>query len=200
MDRSMEQRVINIFHESIEACMNAGEHFPPLLVAASQSMVNALLADKKIICCGNGISSAQAQILASCLTTRFEQERPGLPALHLGADVTTQTSISHEYGLNEIYAKQLRSLGQAGDILVLFTEHGKSSSLLQTISAAHDKDIQVIAFTGRDGGDISALLDNRDIELRAPSLSRPRIHEVHLLSIFCLCDLIDQQLFGAYPD
>lgn len=194
----MEQRVITIFHESIEACMNAGENLPALLVAASQSIVNALLADKKIICCGNGISSAQAQILVSCLTNRFEQERPGLPALHLGADVTTQTAISHEYGLNEIYAKQLRSLGQAGDILVIFAEQGKSS-LLQTISAAHDKDIQVIAFTGPECGDISALLDHRDIELQAPSHSRPRIHEVHLLSIFCLCDLIDQQLFGSHP-
>jgi D-sedoheptulose 7-phosphate isomerase len=196
----MEQRVISIFHESIEACMNAGEHFPPLLVSASQSIVNALLNDKKIICCGNGVSSAQAQILASCLINRFEQERPGLPALHLGADVTTQTAISNDYGLNDIYAKQLRSLGQAGDILVLLTEQGKSGNLLQTISAAHDKDIQVIALTGGDGGDITALLDNRDIELRAPSHSKPRIHEVHLLSIFCLCDLIDQQLFGAHTD
>jgi len=178
--------------------MNAGEHLPPLLVSASQLMVNALLNDKKIICCGNGISSAQAQILVSCLINRFEQERPGLPAMHIGADITTQTSISQEYGLNDTYAKQLRALGQAGDILILLTEQGRSGSLLQTISAAHDKDIQVIALTGGDGGDIAALLDTRDIELRVPSHSKPRIHEVHLLSIFCLCDLIDQQLFGAY--
>ncbi|MBK8186954.1 MAG: SIS domain-containing protein [Cellvibrio sp.] len=196
----MEQRIINIFHESIEACMNAGENLPPLLVSASQSIVNALLNDKKIMCCGNGISSAQAQILTSCLINRFEQERPGLPALHLGADVTTQTAISRDYGLNDIYAKQLRSLGQAGDILVLISDQGKSSNLLQSISAAHDKDIQVIALTGADGGDITTLLDHRDIELRAPSNSMPRIHEIHLLSIFCLCDLIDQQLFGNQTD
>lgn len=196
----MEQRVISLFHESIEACMNAGEQLPTLLVTASQTLVKALLNEKKIICCGNGISSAQAQIFASSLINRFEHERPSLPALHLGADVTTQTAISQDYGLNDIYAKQLRALGQEGDILVIFTEQGKSSNLLQTISAAHDKNIPVIAFTAGDGGDIAALLDHGDIELRVPSYSKPRIHEVHLLCIFCLCDLIDQQLFGAYTD
>lgn len=196
----MEQRVISLFHESIEACMNAGEQLPSLLVTASQMLVNALLNEKKIICCGNGISAAQAQILTSCLINRFEQERPGLPALYLGADITTQTAISQDYGLNEIYAKQLRSLGQEGDVLVIFSEQGKSGNLLQAISAAHDKNISVIAFTAGDGGDVAALLDHGDIELRVPSFSKPRIHEVHLLCLFCLCDLIDQQLFGAYSD
>ena len=111
---------------------------------------------------------------------------------------TTQTAIASDYSFNDIYAKQIRALGQPGDVLLLLTTGGNSSNLLQAISAAHDKEMQVIALTGRDGGDIPALLDVNDLELRVPLGSHPRIHEVHLLTLFCLCDLIDQQLFGSH--
>lgn len=194
----MDQRVITLFHESIEAKMHAGEHLAPLIAQASQVIVNALLNEKKILTCGNGISAAQAQIFTACLINRFEQERPSLPALNLGADFTTQTAIASAYSANDIYAKQIRALGHRGDVLLLLTSSGKSSNLLQAISAAHDKDMQVIALTANDGGDIAALLDANDIELRVPLASKPRIHEVHLLTLFCLCDLIDQQLFGGF--
>ena len=194
----MDQRVITLFHESIEAKMQSGESLAPLIVGASQVIVNALLNEKKVLTCGNGIAAAQAQIFTSCLINRFEHERPSLPALSLGADLTTQTAIASDYSYNDIYAKQVRSLGQAGDVLLLLTTSGNSSNLLQAISAAHDKEMHVIALTGRDGGDTAALLDAHDIELRAQISSTHRIHEVHLLTLFCLCDLIDQQLFGSH--
>jgi D-sedoheptulose 7-phosphate isomerase len=194
----MEQRVITLFHESIEAKMQAGESLAPNIVNASRAIVNALLNDNKIMTCGNGISAAQASIFTACLLNRFDQERPGLPALTLGADFTTQSAIASDYSFNDIYAKQVRALGRAGDVLLLLTSSGNSSNLLQAISAAHDKDIHVIALTGSDGGDTAALLDANDIELRVPLIATHRIHEVHLLSLFCLCDLIDQQLFGGF--
>nr|WP_310075414.1 SIS domain-containing protein [Cellvibrio fibrivorans] len=195
---AMDQRVITLFHESIEAKMHAGEELAPLIAQASQLIVHALLSEKKILTCGNGISAAQAQIFTASLINRFEQERPSLPSFNLGADFTTQTAIGSDYSFNDVYAKQIRSLGQPGDVLLLLTSTGKASNLLQAISAAHDKEMQVIALTASDGGDVAALLDNRDLELRVPSVAKPRIHEVHLLSIFCLCDLIDQQLFGGF--
>lgn len=194
----MDQRVITLFHESIEAKMQAGEELAPRIASASQAIVEALLNEKKILTCGNGISAALAQTLTASLINRFEQERPSLPAIHLGSDITSQTAIARDYSFNEIYAKQVRALGNPGDILVIISSDGNPSNLLQAISAAHDKEIQVIALTGRDGGDTAALLDTRDIELRAPLIAKPRIHEVHLLTIFCLCDLIDQQLFGGF--
>jgi D-sedoheptulose 7-phosphate isomerase len=194
----MDQRVITLFHESIEAKMHAGEELAPLIARASQFMVHALLGEKKILTCGNGISAAQAQIFTASLVNRFEQERPSLPAFNLGSDFTTQTAIGSDYSFNDIYAKQIRALGQAGDVLLLLTSTGKASNLLQAISAAHDKEMQVIALTAGDGGDVAALLDRNDMELRVPSVAKPRIHEVHLLSLFCLCDLIDQQLFGGF--
>lgn len=194
----MDQRVITLFHESIEAKMNAGEQLAPLIAQASQLIVQALLNEKKILTCGNGISAAQAQIFTSALINRFEQERPSLPAFNLGSDFTSQTAIASEYSFSDIFAKQVRALGNEGDILVLLTSSGSSSNLLQAISAAHDKGMQVIALTARDGGDVGALLDHTDLELRAPLMVKARIHEVHLLSLFCICDLIDQQLFGGF--
>jgi D-sedoheptulose 7-phosphate isomerase len=194
----MEQRVITLFHESIEAKMHAGEALAPLIAEASHIIVNALLNERKILACGNGASAAQAQILTSALINRFEQERPSFPAFTIGADMITQTAIASDSSFTDIFSKQIRALGQPGDVLVLFTTSGASSNLLQAISAAHDKEMTVIALTGRDGGDVASLLDANDLELRAPLMSAPRIHEVHLLSLFCLCDLIDQQLFGGF--
>jgi D-sedoheptulose 7-phosphate isomerase len=196
MEQSIEQRVITLFHESIEAKMQVGETLAPLIVQASEMIVQALLHEKKIMTCGNGISAAQAQIFTACLIDRFQQERPSLPAINLGADFTTQTAIASNYSINDIYAKQIRALGQAGDLLLLLTSSGKAGSLLQAISAAHDKNMPVIALTAATGSDVAALLDQGDLELRVQSDIKPRIHEIHLLSLFCLCDLIDEQLFG----
>lgn len=194
----MDQQVITLFHDSIEAKMYAGEQLAPLIVNASHIIVQALLHERKVLTCGNGISAAQAQIFTAALINRLEQERPSLPAFNLGADITSQTAIANDSGYKDIFAKQIRALGQEGDVLLLLTSSGSGSNLLQAISAAHDKNITVIALTGRDGGDVAALLDNQDLELRAPLEVKARIHEVHLLSLFCICDLIEQQLFGGY--
>jgi D-sedoheptulose 7-phosphate isomerase len=188
----MDQKVITLFHESIEATMHAGESLAPLIAQASHAIVEALLNEKKVLTCGNGISAAHAQIFTASLMHGIEQERPSLPAFNLGTDI-----ISFAGNINDTHAKQIRTLGQAGDILLLITATGNANNLLQAISAAHDRDMRVIALTGRDGGDATALLDAQDIELRVPVSAKQRIHEVHLLTLFCLCDLIDQQLFGS---
>jgi len=191
----MDQRVITLFHESIEAKMHAGEQLAPLIAQASHMIVAALLNEKKILTCGNGISAAHAHIFTASLMNSLEQERPSLPAMSLGTDIISNTDNT---SANDIYAKQIRTLGNPGDVLLVVTTTGTASNLLQAISAAHDKQMQVIALTGRDGGDVAALLDAQDIELRVPVTAKHRIHEVHLLSLFCLCDLIDQQLFGGF--
>lgn len=194
----MEQQVITLFHESIEAKMQAGEHLAPLIAKCSHIMVNALEGGNKILTCGNGIDAAQAQIFTASLLSRFNLERPSLPAIHIGADLTTQSAIAHDFTYNEIYAKQVRALGNAEDILILINTSGNASNLLQAISAAHDKGIMVIALTGKNNRDISALLDHQDIELFIETNNSARIHEIHLLTLFCLCDLIEKQLFGSH--
>lgn len=192
----MNQRVYNLFQQSVEAKMHVGEELAPLISAASEKLVACLLDDKKILICGNGASAAIAQVFSSCLLDRYEKERPGLPAIWLGSNIATYTSIASDAGYSEVYAKPIRALGQEGDVLVVFSSSGNANNLIQAIAAAHDRQLSVIAITGRDGGDIASILDANDLEVCASVNSRGRIHEIHLLTVFCLCDLIDYQLFG----
>ncbi|MGI1677262.1 MAG: SIS domain-containing protein [Cellvibrionaceae bacterium] len=193
----MQNRVIQTIHQSIETKMQAGETLAPLIEAASLTIVNALLNEKKILVAGNGNSSALGQIFVSNLLNRLEQERPSLPAISISADSTALTAIANDASYNDIFAKQIRAFGQEGDVLILVSTTGDSSNIVQALAAAHDKNIPIIALTGHDGGDLATLLNQNDIELRAPSDSNIHINEVHLLSLLCLCDLIDFQLFGA---
>lgn len=197
MTDTLEQQVITYFHESIEAKMHAGEALAPMIAQASQAITHALLNENKVLTCGNGVSAANAQTFCSSLINHLDQERPGLPAITLGCDITSQTAIANDYSYNDIFARQVRALGQPGDVLLLISTSGNPSNLIQAISAAHDREMRVIALTGRNGGDIAALLDSHDIELRAGIDSKIRIHEVHLLTIFSLCQLIDEQMFGG---
>ncbi|WP_018274919.1 SIS domain-containing protein [Teredinibacter turnerae] len=192
----MSQRVYNIFQKSVEAKMQVGEELGPLIDHASELIVESLLADRKVMVCGNGTSSAMAQILTSCLLDRYEKERPSLPAVWLGSSVSTYTALAADYNYSDIYAKPIRALGQEDDILVVISTSGNSANLISAVQAAHDRGVKVIALTGRDGGDISSLMDVHDVEICAALNSRTRIHELHLLTIFCLCDLIDHKLFG----
>ncbi len=192
----MPQRVYSLFQKSVEAKMQVGEELAPLIELASEKLVESLISERKILICGNGPSAALAQIFSSCLLDRFEKERPSLPAIWLGSDLATYTAIAADSSYNDVFAKPIRALGQDGDILVVISSSGNSANLIQAIAAAHDRGLNVIAITGRDGGDISSLLDVNDIEICAEVNSRGRIHEIHLLTIFCLCDLIDHKLFG----
>ncbi len=194
---SLQDRIITHFSDSIETKQNAMTALCELIDFASQKIVQALLNDKKILACGNGGSAGDAQHFASEMLNRFERERPALPAIALTTDTFTITSVANDYHYDEIFSKQLRALGQSGDILLAYTTSGNSANVVKAVSTAHDKDISVIALTGKDGGTLSAILGEEDIELRVPSNSTARIQEVHLLITHCLCDLIDHQLFGG---
>lgn len=192
----MSQRVYNLFQQSVEAKMQVGEDLAPLIAKASDRLVECLLAEGKILVCGNGASAAIAQVLTSSLMDRYEKERPGLPAIWLGSNIATYTAIASDSTYSDVYAKPIRALAKEGDVLVLFSTSGNANNLVQAVAAAHDRGISVIAITGRDGGDVGAILSENDISLCASVNSRGRIHEIHLLTVFCLCDLIDHKLFG----
>jgi D-sedoheptulose 7-phosphate isomerase len=196
----LEERIYKIFQRSVDAKIQASEQILPHIVESSGTIVNCLLNGGKILVCGNGPSAALAQLFTNNLINRFERERPSLPAITLGCDLTNVTSIAYESNFNEIFAKEIRALGNKGDTLVILSSSGNPSNLLQAIQTAHEKDMLVITLSGRDGGNLSALLDANDKQILVPVDSRSRIHELHLLILFCLCDLIDEQLFGSIDE
>ncbi len=193
----MQSRIRQLFLDSIETKRQATEVLIPHIEMASQVMVNALLSECKILACGNGGSAGDAQHFSSELLNRFERERPSLPAVALTTDSSTITSIANDYSYNEVFSKQIRALGQPGDVLLAISTSGNSGNVIQAIQAAHDREMTVVALTGRDGGNMASLLLPEDVEIRVPARSTARIQEVHLLAIHCLCDLIDRQLFGS---
>lgn len=194
---TLQQRISRHFHDSVQAKQETLLLLSDAIELAAHKMVTALLNDKKILTCGNGGSASDAQHFSSEMLNRFERERPALPAISLGTDTSTITSIANDYQFDEVFAKQLRALGQSGDILLVFTTSGNSANIVKVVAAAHDKDIACIVLSGKSGGAVAPLLTDNDIELRVPSQSTARIQEVHILITHCFCDLIDQQLFGG---
>ncbi|MEL6114446.1 phosphoheptose isomerase [Photobacterium sp. SP02] len=186
------------FTESIQTQIAAAEALPDAISRSAQVMVQSLLNGNKILCCGNGGSASNAQHFASCLINRFETERPSLPAFSLTADTTTLTAVANDYHQDEIFSKQIRALGQPGDILLVFSTSGNSKNIIKAMEAALTRDMNIIAMTGKDGGVMAGLLGVQDVEIRIPSQRTARIQEGHLLTVHCLCDLIDQILFPQH--
>jgi D-sedoheptulose 7-phosphate isomerase len=193
---TIQDRIRNHFNASIEVKQNAMDELAPIIETAGERLVSCLLEDHKILTCGNGGSAGDAQHFSSEMLNRFDQDRPPLPAMALSTDSSTLTSIANDYHFDEIFSKQVRALGQDGDVLICYTTSGNSANVLHAIEAAHNRGVGVIGITGKGGGKVAELLDESDIEIRVPSKSTARIQEVHLLVTHCLCDLIDHKLFG----
>ncbi|MGV6826850.1 MAG: phosphoheptose isomerase [bacterium] len=193
----LTERVIALFNESIQTKQRAVEVLAAPLAAASTVIVNSLMEGGKVLSCGNGGSAADAQHFSSEMLNRFDRERPGLPAIALTTDTSTLTSIANDYEYARVFSKQVNALGHPGDILLAISTSGNSENVIMAVEAARARQMRVIALTGRDGGAIANLIGPDDIEIRVNSDITARIQEVHLLSIHCLCDLIDTQLLGA---
>lgn len=189
-------RVKNNFQESILTTRNCMEALAPFITTAAAHMIQALLSDRKILVCGNGGSAADAQHFSAELLNRFERERPGLPCISLTTDTSTLTSIANDYNFDDIFAKQVRALGQSGDVLLGITTSGNSRNVIRAVEAAHERGVLCVALNGREGGEMSAVLSGNDVNICVPGPSTARIQEVHGLVIHCLCDLIDYQLLG----
>lgn len=193
---SMDDRVLKHFRESI-ALKQASESLVPVIVEAGRALTEALLNDGKILSCGNGGSASDAQHFSGEMLGRFEMERPGLPAIALTTDSAALTAIANDYQYSDIFAKQVRALGQAGDVLLAISTSGNSENVLRAVTTGHDRGLRIVALTGRDGGTIAQALNANDIEIRVPAQRTCRIQEVHILVIHCLCDLVDAELLGG---
>jgi D-sedoheptulose 7-phosphate isomerase len=192
----LEQRIQQHFFDSADLKYAAAEVLARPVSDAAQVLLHAITSGGKVLACGNGGSAGDAQHFAAEFVGRFERERPGLAALSLSTDTSILTAIGNDYAFDQIYAKQVLALGQPGDVLLAITTSGNSANILEAIDAAHQKDMVVIALTGKGGGKVSGALNEQDIHLCVPHDRTARIQEVHLLVIHCLCDAVDVSLLG----
>ena len=188
---NLTNRVHRLFNDSIAVKTQSLPLLTPEIVKAAQAMMICLQQGHKILSCGNGGSAGDAQHFSAELLNRFEKERDGLAAIALTTDSSTLTAIANDYAFELIFSKQIKALGQRGDIVLAISTSGNSPNIIKAIEVAHEQNMSVVALTGRNGGKIAKILSNSDIEIRVPSQSTARIQEVHLLVIHCLCDLID---------
>lgn len=190
-------RISGHFSDSAHLKLQAMDALAAPIASAAERMVQCLMRDGKILSCGNGGSAADSQHFAAEMLNRFEMERPGLAALALTTDTSTLTSIANDYTYDQVFSKQLLALGQANDVLLAISTSGNSRNMLEAVRAAHERQMCVVALTGKSGGQMADILGPEDIHICVPANSTARIQEVHLLTLHCLCDAIDCLLLGV---
>jgi D-sedoheptulose 7-phosphate isomerase len=193
---NLAQHIQSHFNESIELKRRMAETLAPQVAAAGEALANALRSDHKVLACGNGGSAADSQHFAAEIVGRFERERPGMPAIALTTDTSAITAIANDYSYDVVFSKQVESLGRPGDFLLGISTSGNSRSIVEAIRAAHGRNMRVIALTGRDGGAMAKMLKPDDFHLNVAHPRTMRIQEVHLLVIHCLCEVVDNVIFG----
>ena len=190
-------RIRQQFNDSAQTKLASVDALTQPIADAVDAMVKCLLANGKILACGNGGSAADSQHFSAELLNRFERERPGLAAIALTTDTSTLTSIANDYDYNQVFSKQVLALGQPNDVLFAISTSGNSPNVVAAIHAAHDRDMRVVALTGKAGGEMAKWLTPNDVHICVPHNRTARIQEVHLLTLHCLCDGIDCLLLGT---
>lgn len=191
------QRILAHFQESADLKMRSAPALAQPISQAIELMFGALSNGNKILACGNGGSAADCQHFAAELVGRFERERFPLPAIALTCDTSIMTAVGNDYSFREIFSKQVQAFGQAGDVLLAISTSGNSGNVLAAVEAALEREMRIVAFTGKDGGALAKLLTDADVHINVPHARTARIQEVHLCAIHCICDGIDVALFGG---
>ena len=192
----LEQRIQQHFIDSADLKYQCAEALSRPIAAAVQALLTCVTGGAKVLDCGNGGSAADAQHFAAEFVGRFERERPELAALSLTTDSSIITAIANDYDFRSIFSRQVRALGQSGDVLLAISTSGNSANVLAAIEAAHERDMVVVGLSGRGGGKMTLALRDTDVHICVPHERTARIQEVHILALHCLCDAVDAQLLG----
>ena len=192
----LEQRIEQHFIDSADLKYQSAQVLNKPIAQAIQAILACVTSGGKVLACGNGGSAADAQHFSAEFVGRFERERPELGAIALTTDTSIITAVANDYDFTSIFSRQVRALGQSGDVLLAITTSGNSANVLAAIEAAHQRDMVVVALTGRGGGKMNQALRDTDVHICVPHDRTARVQEVHLLTIHCLCDGVDAQLMG----
>jgi D-sedoheptulose 7-phosphate isomerase len=192
----MKDHIVKIFRESNRVKESFINDNLGKLANVIEVITAALQAGNKVMIFGNGGSAADAQHIAAEFVNRFIIERPPLPAIALTTDSSVLTSIGNDYDFSEIFSKQIRALGQQGDIAWGISTSGNSPNVLKALEIAKKMGLITLAFTGKDGGAIAQIAD---YTLNVSSQSTARIQETHITAGHAICELVDIKLFQK-PD
>jgi D-sedoheptulose 7-phosphate isomerase len=164
------------------------------LAAVAALVAERFAAGSKLLLFGNGGSAADAQHIAAEFVNRFVIERPPLPAIALTTDTSALTSIANDYAYDEVFAKQVRALGKAGDVAFAISTSGGSRNVVRAVDACKKLRIHTVGFTGGGGGKLKAMVDHL-LDVSA-SRETARIQETHILAGHVICQLVDERLYG----
>jgi D-sedoheptulose 7-phosphate isomerase len=192
----LEQRIQQHFIDSADLQYHAAPLLSKPIADAVQALLVCVTSGGKVLSCGNGGSAADAQHFSAEFIGRFERERPELAAIALTTDSSILTAIANDYDFNVVFSRQVRALGQPGDVLLAISTNGNSANVLAAIEAAHEREMVVIGLSGCGGGKMSQVLRDTDVHICVPHERIARVHEVHLLALHCLCDAVDALLLG----
>ncbi len=166
----------------------------PAIAEAAEIIVRALKNGNKILVFGNGGSAADAQHMVCELVGRFERDRAPLPAVALTTNSSSLTAIANDYGFDQIFARQVQALARPGDVCLAISTSGTSRNVLTAVQAAQALGLSAIGLSGKEGGELATLCSPC---ICVPSDCTPRIQEAHIAIIHALCQVIEQEMFGA---
>ncbi len=193
---TMLNKLNALYEENIKTHIYSKSLLSPQIAEATQLLINSLLRGNKVIACGEGRSYINAQCLVANLLNRYELKRPSFPSVLLSLDSAVGSTFVSDNTLEKFYQHQFNAIAQQGDILVVFAPLGNESNILNIITHAVNKEINVIVLTGNSNDHIQGILTEKDLHISVPSSKESRILENHLFIINSICELIDFKLFS----
>lgn len=188
----MQKKIIKAFEDSIAVKQAYCQSSVELILEISTLIADAFTKGKRLFLIGNGGSACDASHIAAEFVNRFKKDRPGLPAIALNTDMAVITSISNDYDYSDIFARQVRTLADEGDILIAISTSGGSKNILKAVDVAKKKGLITIAFTGLKGDKFASKCDYAVV---APSEDTPRIQELHITVAHIICQIVEELIF-----